>query len=116
MSVAQIMVAAVPTAKKEAYLAHAKQMLPLFRKHGALAVAENWGVEVPDGEVTSFPMAVKCKSDETVVVSWIIWPDKATAEAGMGAAMQDTSAMPEGGPPFDGKRMIFAGFEMLHQT
>ena len=111
MSVAQIMVAAVPTAKKEAYLAHAKQMLPLVRKHGALAVAENWGVEVPDGEVTSFPMAVKCKSDETVVVSWIIWPDKVTQDQAWEDMMPEMQKM--GDMPFDGQRMIFGTFDTV---
>ena len=111
MSYNQVMVAAVPTANKDAYFAHAKETLPLFRKHGALSVVENWGHDVPSGEVTSFPMAVKCQPDETVVVSWIIWPDKATCDAAWENMMPEMQAMGE--MPFDGKRMIFGTFDTL---
>ncbi len=109
-------VLAVPTANKAAYLEMTKKMAAIFKANGALSVVDVWSDTAPEGEVTSFRKAVQAKPDESIVVSWIIWPDKATAEAGMGAAMQDTSAMPESGPPFDGSRMIFAGFEMLHQA
>ncbi len=109
-------VLAVPTANKAAYLGMTRKMASIFKANGALSAVDVWSDTAPEGEITSFRKAVQAKSDESIVVSWIIWPDKATAEAGMGAAMSDTSAMPEGGPPFDGKRMIFAGFEMLHQA
>lgn len=106
-------VLAVPTAKKEAYRLHAEAAVPLFQRHGAIRMVENWGVDVPDGEVTSLPMAVKCKPDETVVFSWVIWPDKATRDKGWAEMPNDPemSAMTE--MPFDGKRMIFGGFEPL---
>jgi len=42
----------------------------VFKEHGALKLVECWGDDVPDGKVTSFPMAVKRKDDETVVFSW----------------------------------------------
>ncbi len=109
-------VLAVPTANKAIYLEMTKKMAAIFKANGALSVVDVWSDDAPEGDVTSFRKAVQAKPDESIVVSWIIWPDIATAEAGMGAAMEDTSAMPEGGPPFDGKRMIFAGFEMLHQA
>ena len=109
-------VLAVPTANKAAYLEMTKKMAAIFKANGALSVVDVWSDNAPDGEVTSFRKAVQATPNESIVVSWIIWPDKETAEAGMGAAMQDNSAMPEGGPPFDGKRMIFAGFEMLHEA
>lgn len=109
-------VLAVPTANKAAYLEMTKKMAALFKANGALSVVDVWSDNAPEGEITSFRKAVQATPDESIVVSWIIWPDKATAEAGMSAAMQDDSAMPEGGPPFDGKRMIFAGFEMLHEA
>ena len=68
---------------------------------------------MPDGKVTSFPMAVKCKPDETVAFAWVIWPDKATADAGMQAAMGDPEMAQMSEMPFDGKRLIFRGFEMI---
>ncbi|WP_108661643.1 DUF1428 domain-containing protein [Acuticoccus kandeliae] len=103
----------VPTAKREAYLAVAQKAAKIFKKHGALSVVEAWGDDVPEGEVTSFTMAVKRKDDETVVFSWITWPDKATRDKGMKASMEDFEAgeMPE--MPFDGKRMVFGGFQAI---
>ncbi|UWR15009.1 DUF1428 domain-containing protein [Sulfitobacter sp. M368] len=107
------MVVAVPNASKEAYIRMARAMVPLFEKHGALEVVDCWGVDVPPGKVTSFPMAVQCKEDETVVFSWITWPDKATADSGMEAAMSDPAMGEIGDFPFDGARMIFGGFERI---
>jgi uncharacterized protein YbaA (DUF1428 family) len=108
-------VIAVPTANKDAYQKVAEAMVPMFKDHGALTVTECWGDDVPPGEVTSFPMAVKATDDETVVFSWIIWPDKATRDVGMKAAMEDPrmAGMDPANMPFDGKRMIFGGFEVI---
>ena len=108
-------VIAVPTVKKEAYRKLAEAMVPLFKDHGALSVTECWGDDVPDGKVTSFPMAVKAASDETVVFSWVTWPDKVTRDTGMKAAMEDPrmAEMDPANMPFDGQRMIFGGFEAI---
>lgn len=66
------------------------------------------------GKLTSFPMAVKCQPDETVVFSWIRWPSRTARDEGMKKAMSDPRLQPDKNPmPFDGKRMIFGGFEML---
>jgi len=110
------MVAAVPTASREAFLAHAEAAALVFRAHGALSVVECWGDEVPEGEVTSLPMAVKCAGDETVCFSWIMWPSKAVRDAAWPRIAEDPR-MAEAGPmPFDGKRMIFGGFSVLMNT
>lgn len=106
-------VAAVPTANKDRFVAHAKRSWSVFEKYGALEQWECWGAAVPDGEVTSFPMAVKAKADETVVFSWILWPNKAAADA-CEASMQTDPAWEEMmDMPFDGKRMIFGDFEPI---
>ncbi len=108
-------VLAVPTARKEAYQKLAQDMAPIFKKYGAMSVVECWGDDVPAGEVTSFPMAVKCGDDETVVFSWITWPDKETRNTGNKQVMKDFEAtgMNPADHPFDGKRMIFGGFQTL---
>ena len=107
-------VCAVPTANKDAYRKHAETAWPLFKQYGALTMVECWGDEVPDGKLTSFPLAVQKKDDETVVFSWVTWPDKATREAGWKAMMEDERMRPENNPmPFDGKRMIYGGFTPL---
>jgi len=59
-------VAAVPTVNKEKFLKHAKDAAAICKEHGATQVVDCWGDDVPDGVVTSFPMAVKCEADETV--------------------------------------------------
>lgn len=70
--------------------------------------------EVPEGEVTLFPLAVRCRPDETVVFSWITWPSRAAKDAGMAKAVSDPRLRPDLNPmPFDGQRMIFGGFEVL---
>ena len=107
-------VAAVPTANKAAYTEHARKAGEVFKRHGALKLVEAWGDDVPDGQVTSFPMAVKCQPDETVIFSWIMWPSKKVRDAGMKKVMSDPDMQMEANPmPFDGKRMIFGGFEII---
>jgi uncharacterized protein YbaA (DUF1428 family) len=69
---------------------------------------------VPEGEVTSFPMAVKRKNDETVVFSWIVWPSRRVRDEAMKKVMADPRLQPAVNPmPFDGKRMIYGGFEVI---
>jgi uncharacterized protein YbaA (DUF1428 family) len=107
-------VIAVPTANREKYLRHAQMAAAVFKEYGALQVVECWGNDVPEGKVTSFPMAVQRKDDETVVFSWITWPSKDVRDAGMKKVMEDPRFNPETNPmPFDGKRMIYGGFEMI---
>lgn len=114
MSYVDGFVAAVPTENREAFYRHAADMAQIFKEFGALKVVECWGDDVPDGEVTSFPMAVQRRSEETVVFSWIVWPSKAVRNEAMQKVMADPRCQPDSNPmPFDGKRMIYGGFEMV---
>ena len=107
-------VAAVPTANREAYRRHAEVAAAVFQEHGAVKVVECWGDDVPDGKLTSFPLAVQRKADETVVFSWLVWPSKSARDAGMVKVMVDPRMKPDVNPmPFDGKRLIYGGFEVL---
>lgn len=101
-------VAAVPNDKKSAFIEHAKRVDALFLEFGATRVVECWGEDVPHGKVTDFFRAVKAEENETVVFSWIEWPDKPTRDAAMGKMQTDERMM--GPMPFDGKRMIYGGF------
>jgi len=104
-------VAAVPTANREAYRQHAEAAAIVFKDHGALKMVDCWGDDVPEGKLTSFPMAVKCESHETVVFSWVAWPSRAVRDEGMKKVMADPRMQPSVIPmPFDGKRTISAGF------
>ena len=84
------------------------------KENGALQVVECRGDDVPEGETTSFPMAVKCEPDETVVFSWIVWPSREVRDAAHAAMMSDSRLAADLNPmPFEGKRLIYGGFEML---
>lgn len=104
---------AVPEANKDRYREMAEVTWEVFRENGCTALRENWGVDVPDGKVTSFPMAVKLEPGEVVVFSWMEWPDKATADKGMQAVFEDPRLDAYREMPFDGMRMMWGGFESL---
>ncbi|MBB6523020.1 DUF1428 domain-containing protein [Pseudoteredinibacter isoporae] len=114
MSYVDGFVAAVPTDSKEEYLEHARMSADIFRENGALKVVETWGDDVPEGEITSFPMAVKAEANEAVVFSWVIWPSKEVRDAGWQSMMEDPRMQAEDNPmPFDGKRLIYGGFDLI---
>ena len=108
-------VIAVPTANKEKFRLHGETIDQLFIKHGAVQVIEAWGEDVPKGETTDFYKAVKAKDDETIVFSWVFWPDKAARDAGNEKIMEEMQTVGEDAMqmPFDGKRMIYGGFDVL---
>ena len=107
-----ITVIPVRTADKAAWLEHSRRMSPLFREQGALSVTECWGEDVPDGQVTDFRRAVALQDGETVAVGWIAWPDKAARDKAWETLMADERMM-KMDMPFDGKRMIFGGFDVV---
>lgn len=114
MSYVDGFVAAVPTANREKFRQHATDAAKLFKEHGALKVVENWGDDVPEGKLTSFSMAVKREEGETVVFSWVVWPSKAKRDEAWKKMMEDPRMQPDANPmPFDGKRMIYGGFETI---
>ena len=108
-------VAAVPTANKTAFIDHARAIDAIFLELGATRVVEGWGDDVPVGHTTDFQRAVQATADETVVFSWIEWPDKALRDAAFEKMRTDPRmmAMPA---PFDGKRMIMGGFDTVYSV
>ena len=107
-------VVAVPADKRETYRQHAETAAAVFKENGALNVVECWGDDVPEGKLTSFPMAVKREEGEVVVFSWVVWPSRATRDAGMQKVMADPRLQPDVMTmPFDGKRLIYGGFEVI---
>jgi uncharacterized protein YbaA (DUF1428 family) len=107
----------VVIAKKDEYIATEKMFNGIFLEYGALKVVTCWEDDVPDGVHTSFPMAVKRKEGEAVGLSWIYWPDKATRDAGNEKFMADPRVRDFDFTKmaFDGKRMIFGGFEVVNE-
>jgi len=106
----------VPESRREDYRQLAARMAKVFRQHGATRVIEAIASDVPHGKVTDFYRAVKAEDGETVVFSFIEWPDKATRDEAWQKIMADESLKPEGDIPFNGQRMFWGGFENILDT
>lgn len=109
----------VPEGNKDAYRNVAEKFWEIAKDYGAKSQIECWEVDVPDGTTTDFRRAVKAEEGERIVFSWVTWDDKATYEASHEQMMADERMQTDFGSPdgsdmpFDGKRMIFGGFEPL---
>jgi uncharacterized protein YbaA (DUF1428 family) len=110
----------IPVPKKniEAYRRIAEACAKIWREHGALEVRECVAEDVKMGKLTSFPRSVQRKPSETVIFSWIVYKSRADRDRINAKVMKDprmAKMMEEGkeSPPFDGKRMIFGGFEVM---
>lgn len=106
----------VPKSKKQDYVNLATKSGAIFHEYGALRIVENWAENLPEGKVTDFTRAVKAGADEAVVFSWIEWPDKATCDAAHERMQKDERWNDMGEMPFDGKRMIYAGFDPIYSS
>jgi uncharacterized protein YbaA (DUF1428 family) len=98
--------------RKDDYRAHAEQFAREAAKLGAVSV-ECLGDGLEPGNLTSFPRSVLAEQGEDVVFAFVIWPDKAARDSGWEKIMAMPELMPEGDPPFDGKRMYWGGFNPL---
>ena len=116
MSYIEGFVIPVRNSNKQAYREMAAKAAPIFQEYGAERIVECWADDVPDGKLTDFKRAVKAEADETVVFSWIVWPSKQVRDAGNQKMKDDPRMQMTGDMPFDGKRMIFGGFEPLFDS
>jgi uncharacterized protein YbaA (DUF1428 family) len=91
--------------KKQAYLDMATKLAPIFAEYGAMRTVECWGDNVMDGKVTDLKKAVRATDNETVVLAWVLWLDKATCDAAAGKIMADERVKLNDPMPFDGKRV-----------
>ena len=111
-------VLAVPESKKTAYKEVAEKFWLIAKDYGAKSQVECWEVDVPDGKTTDFRRAVKCEEGEKIVFSWVIWDSKKAADTSHDKMMADPRMAEFGNPdgsdmPFDGKRLIYGGFEPI---
>lgn len=106
----------LPNSNIEAYKKMARQCGEIWREHGALEFRECLADDVKPGKLTSFPQSVNLQEGETVVFSWILFKSRAHRDEVNDKAMKDprmAQFMDMAAMPFDGKRMIYGGFEML---
>jgi len=112
MSYVDGFVVAVPKDRIEEYKSLARKAGEVWKEHGARAFVECIGDDVPYGKLTSFPRAVQATEDEVVIFSWIVYDSRARRDEVMAKVMADTRLKHDmADMPFDGKRMIFGGFE-----
>jgi uncharacterized protein YbaA (DUF1428 family) len=102
----------VPRERRAEFIEHANLFDKKLIEMGATRVVETIGLDIRPGKTTDFLQAVAAEDGEDIAFSWIEWPDKQTRDATHKAMESDAKmmAMPM---PFDGKRMIFGGFEEL---
>jgi len=108
----------VPVPKKNLakYRRIAQTMGKICKEFGALEYVEAVGDDVKPGKWTSFPQAVKLKSGETVVFSYVIYRSRKDRDRANAKIMKDPRLAQFLDPkklPFDGKRMFFGGFRTL---
>ena len=103
----------VPEGNKEAYRELARKAVPVFKEFGATRMVECWGDDLPAGDVTDFKGAVNAEGGETVVFSWVEWPSKAIRDEAGPKIMADPRMQPGDDMPFNGKRLIYGGFETI---
>lgn len=105
-------VLAVPKANLDAYKKMANDAGVVWMEHGALSYVETVGDDVPYGELTSFPRAVQARDDEVVIFSWVTYASRAERDVILKKVMDDPRMNQDmANSPFDGKRMIYGGFQ-----
>lgn len=115
----------VPRENRAAYEELARISSEVVMEHGALRVMECWLDESgPDADTyhaaearlassqyPGFARAAGAGEGETVVLSYVEWPDRATRDAGMEKVTNDPRMLFQDAPPtFDGRRLIAGGF------
>lgn len=106
----------VPSGRRSEYREVCANAAKLFEEYGATRIVECWGTDVPEGKVTDFQRAVQAKENETIVFSWIVWPSKEVRDAANEMMKDDPRMHMNGEMPFDAKRMIMGGFDVLFDT
>jgi uncharacterized protein YbaA (DUF1428 family) len=106
----------LPKMNVEAYLDVARKCGAIWREHGALQYRECIAEDVKPGKLTSFPQSVNLEAEETVVFAWIEYKSRAHRDEVNDKVMKDprmAAMMNPASMPFDGKRLVYGGFEVL---
>jgi len=105
----------VPKKNIDAYRRMAQKGAKVWRDHGALEYRECVGQDFKTKWGIPFPRAVRAKRGETVVFSWIVFKSRAHRDRVNAKVMKDPriSAMMDTEMPFDARRMVYGGFEVI---
>jgi uncharacterized protein YbaA (DUF1428 family) len=105
----------VPKKHLALYKKLARKAGKIWMEHGALEYRECVGDDLNIKKLTRFPDALKTKSGETVIFSWIVFRSKAHRDRVNARVMADPrlAGMGPNTVPFDHKRMIYGGFKDL---
>jgi len=107
----------MPSKNLDKYKRIASACGKIWMDHGALSYTECVAEDVQKGKLTSFPQSVNLKRGEVVIFSWIVYKSRkerdrvnklVMEDPRMKVMMKDIAAM-----PFDGKRLIYGGFETI---
>ena len=104
----------VPNAEWEEYTKNAELGRTVWMEHGALSYVEAKADDVPDGEVTSFPMAVKKEEGDIIVFSYVTYRSREHRNEVMKKVMSDPrmkTSMDK--MPAYMKRLIYGGFQVF---
>ena len=105
----------VPKRNAAAYRRIARKAGKIWREHGALEYRECIAEDVKPGKRTSFPQSVRLAPGEVVWFSWIVYKSRRDRDRVNARVMKDPRLAAMMDPkklPFDGKRMIYGGFEV----
>ncbi|KAB8140334.1 DUF1428 domain-containing protein [Chloroflexia bacterium SDU3-3] len=115
----------VPIENRAAYEQLARISEQVLRECGAVRVTECWldrtgpeaasyhgsDARLESAQYATFAQAAGAREGETVVISFVEWPDKATRDSGMAKMTSDPRMQFADQPPaFDGRRLIAGGF------
>lgn len=108
----------VPKKNVEAYRRLARIGARIWRDHGALEFRECVGDDLNVKWGVPFPRGIKAKRGETVVFSWIVFKSRAHRDRVNAKVMKDPRMASTfmKSMPFDARRMLYGGFEVLVES
>lgn len=104
----------VPKKNLQAYRRMAAEGCKMWMQHGALDYKECVAEDMQNKWGMSFTSLIKPKPGETIVFSWIVFESRAARDRVNARVMKDPrmAEMPQS-MPFDMKRMVYGGFDVI---
>jgi len=108
-------VLAIPKKHLASYRRLAKKAAKIWREHGALEARECVGQDLNVKMVMPFTKLMKAKPGETIIFSWIVFKSRADRDKVNAKVMSDPrlAKMKPEDMPFDMKRMVYGGFDVI---